>query len=56
MSGGSQDGINGLLFEVKNVESLSEAMMKMIGMNNRAREEMGRAGREYMKKRFERKK
>ena len=51
-----QDGINGLLFEVKNVESLSEAMMKMVGMNNREREEMGRAGREYMKKRFEKKK
>lgn len=46
------EGESGLLVQPKDVNSLYQAMIKMLEMSNDEREKMGRAGRDYMVKRF----
>ena len=47
-------GISGLLFEPKNTESLLDAIKEMLGYSASQREEMGKKGREYIEKVFDR--
>lgn len=50
------DGVTGFLCEVKNVKSLSQAMIKMIELSPEERQNMGTAGRNYMVHEFDIKK
>lgn len=47
-----ENGKSGLLVEVKNKEMLYQAMKKMLHCSREEREEMGKAGREKMKREF----
>ena len=47
---------SGLLCEPKNIESLFEAMKKMIAFNREERAKMGLAGRSHMEDVFDKKK
>ena len=49
------DGVNGYLCEVKDVESLAEQMKKMILLSEDESQEMGRRGREKVIKEFDEK-
>lgn len=49
------DGKNGYLFEVKNSESLYNAIEKFISLTGQERVEMGKFGREIMRDRFDKK-
>ena len=42
------DGVNGYLCKVRNIESLAHEMKKMLSLSNEERENMGRHGREKM--------
>ncbi|WP_249291442.1 glycosyltransferase [Campylobacter curvus] len=49
------DGINGLLCEVKNAKDLAQKMEKMLNLSDEERRRMGTSGREKMIKRFDEK-
>ncbi len=46
------DKLNGFLCEINNADSLANAMIKMINLDKNERKEMGKKGREIVKKRF----
>lgn len=47
------DGVNGLLCELRNAASLADCMRAMLIMDGAQRERMGRAGREKMEREFD---
>ena len=47
-----EDGINGFLFLPKDIESLLEALIKIINMPIKIRKEMGYKGRKLIKQKF----
>ena len=47
-----EDGFNGFLFSPKNIESLVEALKKIINMSVKNRKEMGNNGRRLIKQKF----
>ncbi|CZY60766.1 glycosyl transferases group 1 family protein [Enterobacter sp. J49] len=49
------DGVTGYLCQVKNVDSLADAMRNIIQLTPEARNEMGAKGREFMLRRFDEK-
>ncbi len=49
------DGVNGYLCEVKNVDSLAEQMKKIIMLSDKERIEMGKMGRQKVMKEFDEK-
>ncbi|WP_426722919.1 glycosyltransferase family 4 protein [Enterobacter cloacae complex sp. 275J9] len=49
------DGVTGFLCQVKNVDSLADAMRNIIQLTPDARSEMGAKGREFMLRRFDEK-
>ena len=51
-----EEGVNGLLCEAKNADSLYDAMAQFIAMPRNVREAMGKAGRERMEAIFDKKK
>jgi glycosyltransferase involved in cell wall biosynthesis len=50
-----EDGVNGYLCEVKNVDALAEKMREMLTLNREEREAMGARGREKVKAEFDEK-
>lgn len=51
-----KDGVSGLLCEPKDVDSLYEAMKKILGMSCEERAKMGQAGRNHMEEVFDKRK
>lgn len=49
------EGVTGYLCQVKNVDSLVDAMRNLIQLSPEARNEMGTKGREFMLRRFDEK-
>lgn len=49
-----EEGVSGIGFEAKNVESLIAAVEKFLGLTYEEKREMGRRGREKMEKNFDR--
>jgi len=47
------DGVNGYLCEVRNVQDLAKKMEKMLNLNDEERSQMGKAGREKMIQEFD---
>lgn len=47
-----EDGINGLLVKIKDVQSLTDAMIKMMSFTDEKREKMGMAGRRIVLEKF----